>query len=69
MVRNIGGRTFVARHTVPVRNWGCNVDFGLSEKDALDQARGEAASFRKGGRRARVIRNADGFGVWTEELR
>lgn len=66
MTRTINGRTFVARHTVPVRNWGCNVDFGLRERDARDQAAEEARDIRKSGRAARVIRNADGFGVWEE---
>lgn len=68
MTRTINGRTFVALKTIPVRNQGCNRDFGLTKKDARDQAMEEAQQIRRGGNRARVIPNADGFGIWVEEI-
>jgi len=68
MTRIIDDRTFIMMKTIPVRNQECNHNFGLSRQDAHDQANAEARSLHKAGRRARVIKNANGYGIWVEAI-
>lgn len=59
------GKSYRFRHTVPVRKVE-PAQPGLPYRDARDQAQEEAKAIRRRGKGARVIPNAEGFGIYEE---
>lgn len=60
------GKSYRFRHTVPVRKDDSPELGGLRYRDARDQAQEEARNIRRRGKGARIIPNAEGFGIYEE---